>query len=154
MNLSNIDSSFSFRCPLVNPPQLNPQLNCSQSQSYVTTGGLPPVSLSWRQAPWDSRPSVFSTEPLRSQSLCNILSDERIGLSFTITAGPRQRIHSQVRVPRDSWPHFTVSDSRLPQLGGSGPRIYVPQEQDGPVIPPDTGFPFRCLLRLAGSLYI
>jgi hypothetical protein len=30
------------------------------------------------------------------------LSDERTGLSFTIAAGPRQRIHSQVRVPQDS----------------------------------------------------
>jgi hypothetical protein len=30
------------------------------------------------------------------------LSDERMGLSFTISAGPRQRRHSQVRVPRDS----------------------------------------------------
>jgi hypothetical protein len=37
-----------------------------------------------------------------------------MGLSFTIAAGPRQRSHSQVRVPRDSRPHFTVSDSRLP----------------------------------------
>jgi hypothetical protein len=31
----------------------------SQSQSYFTTGGLPPVSSSWRQAPWDSRPEIF-----------------------------------------------------------------------------------------------
>jgi hypothetical protein len=30
-----------------------------QSQNYFTTGGLPPISSSWRQAPWDSRPSVF-----------------------------------------------------------------------------------------------
>jgi hypothetical protein len=29
--------------------------------------------------------------------------------------GPRQRSHSQVCVPQGSWPHFTVSDSRLPQ---------------------------------------
>jgi hypothetical protein len=36
-----------------------------------------------------------------------------MGPSFTIAAGPRQRSHSQVRVSRDSWPHFTVSDSRL-----------------------------------------
>jgi hypothetical protein len=57
---------------------------------------------------------------------------------FTIAAGPRQRIHSQVRIPRDSLPHFTVSDSRLPQPGGPGPRIYIPQEQGGPVILPDT----------------
>jgi hypothetical protein len=34
-------------------------------------------------------------------------------LSFTITAGSRQRILSQVRVPQNSWPYFTVSDSRL-----------------------------------------
>jgi hypothetical protein len=39
--------------------------------SYVKAGGLPPVKL---------------------------LSDERIGLSFTISAGPVQRIHSRVRV--------------------------------------------------------
>jgi hypothetical protein len=33
----------------------------SQSHCYFTTGGLPPFSLSWRQAPWDLPP----TEPLR-----------------------------------------------------------------------------------------
>jgi hypothetical protein len=36
-----------------------------------------------------------------------------------------------------------------PQPGDPGPRLYIPQEQGGPVIPPDTGFPFRRLLRLA-----
>jgi hypothetical protein len=78
------------------------------------------------------------------------LSDERTGLPFTITGGPRQRSHSWVRVPRDSWPYFTVSDSRLPQPGGPGPRIYIHQQQGGLVIPPGTGFPFRRLLRVAG----
>jgi hypothetical protein len=43
-----------------------------------------------------------------------------------------------------------MSDSRLPQPGGPGPRIDIPQEQGDPVIPPGTGFPFRHLLRLAG----
>jgi hypothetical protein len=57
-------------------------------------------------------------------------------LSFTIAAVPRQRSHSQVRVPRDSWPQFAVSDSRLPQPGGPDPRIYIPEEQGGTVIPP------------------
>jgi hypothetical protein len=60
---------------------------------------------------------------------------------FTIAAGPLQRSHSQVKVPRDPWPHFTVSNSRLPQRGGWGPRrplIYNPQEQGGSVIPPDS----------------
>jgi hypothetical protein len=27
----------------------------SESQIYFTTGGLPPISSSWRQAPWDPR---------------------------------------------------------------------------------------------------
>jgi hypothetical protein len=38
----------------------------------------------------------------------------------------------------------------LPKLAGPGPRIYIPQEQGSPVIPPGTGFHLRCLLRLAG----
>jgi hypothetical protein len=42
------------------------------------------------------------------------LSDGRTGLSFTTAAGPRQCSHSRVRVPLDSRPHFTVSDSRRP----------------------------------------
>jgi hypothetical protein len=54
------------------------------------------------------------------------------------------------RVPQDSSPHFTFSDSRPPQPGGPGPRIYIPQEQGRPVIPLGTRFPFRRLLRLAG----
>jgi hypothetical protein len=55
-----------------------------------------------------------------------------MGLSFTIAAGPRQRSHSRVQVLRDS-SHSTVSDRRLPQPGGPGLRIYIPQEQDGRV---------------------
>jgi hypothetical protein len=38
----------------------------------------------------------------------------------------------------------------LPRPGGPGFRIYIPQKQGIPVIPPGTGFPFRSLLRLAG----
>jgi hypothetical protein len=92
-------------------------------------------------------------KPLLLYSLRNNLSNERMGLSFTNAAGPRQRSHSRVRVPRDSWPYFSVSDSRLPQPGGPGLRIYIPQKQGGPVIPPGTGFPFRRLLRIAGLLW-
>jgi hypothetical protein len=36
------------------------------SQSYFTTGGLPSITSSWRQAPWDPRPDFFfPTELLR-----------------------------------------------------------------------------------------
>jgi hypothetical protein len=34
---------------------------------------------------------------------------------------------------------FTVADLRLPQPGGPGPRMHIPQEQGVPVIPPSTG---------------
>jgi hypothetical protein len=46
--------------------------------------------------------------------------------------------------------HTLLSHLRLPPPGWPGPRIYIPQEQSGPVISPGTGFPFRRLLRLAG----
>jgi hypothetical protein len=122
----------------------------TQSQSFVTTDGQS-ASLSSCQAPiWGPRRDFL----LLSDS-CGCVDvgrplGEKMGLSFTIAAGPRQRSHSRVRVSRDSWPHFTASDSRFPQPGGPGPRIYMPQEEGGPVIPPGTGFPFRSLVRISG----
>jgi hypothetical protein len=62
----------------------------------------------------------------------------------------RQRSHSQVQFPQDSWSPSTVSDSRLPQPGGPGPLIYIPHEQGGLVIPPGNWFRFCCLLQLTG----
>jgi hypothetical protein len=76
-------------------------------------------------------------------------SDGRRVLSFTTSAGPRQLSLPQVRVLRDLRLCSSVSDSRLSQPGGPIPRIYIPQEQGDPFIPPSTGFPFRRLLRLA-----
>jgi hypothetical protein len=40
-------------------PHYSSNWTVSQSQSYSTTGGLPPISSSWRQAPWDPRPDFF-----------------------------------------------------------------------------------------------
>jgi hypothetical protein len=40
------------------------------------------------------------------------------------------------------------------QSGGTGPRIYIPQEQGGPVITPGTGFPIRLLLLLSSGTRI
>jgi hypothetical protein len=50
--------------------------------------------------------------------------------------------HSRIRVPRNSLPYFSVSDSRFSQLDGPGPRIYISQELGGPAITPDTWFHF------------
>jgi hypothetical protein len=77
---------------------------------------------------------IFITVRLLQVYWCEgALSDERMGLPFTIAACPCQRNHSWVWVPRDSWPYFTVSDSRLPQTEGPG-----------------TGFPSCHPLQLAG----
>jgi hypothetical protein len=46
--------------------------------------------------------------------------------------------------------HLLLPHMRLPKPGGSCPRIYIPQEQSGPVMPVGTEFPHRRLLRLAG----
>jgi hypothetical protein len=52
---------------------------------------------------------------------------------------------------RGTHDHILLSQIRdSPQLGGPGPCIYTPQEDNGPVIPPGTGFHFRRLLRLTG----
>jgi hypothetical protein len=65
-----------------------------------------------------------------------------MGLSFKIAAVPRQHSHSQVWAPRDSWPHFTVSDSRLSQPGGPGPLIYVPRDRVARLYSQALGFLF------------
>jgi hypothetical protein len=98
-------------------------------KSYFTTGGLPPISSSWHQAPWDSRPVIFVFYWTLAiiVLMYNILSDERMGLSFTTAAGHRQRCHSQVREGRDSGPNFIVSYSRLPPTWRArSPYLYLP----------------------------
>jgi hypothetical protein len=107
----------------------------SQSQNYVTPGGLPPISSSWRQAFF---PQLNTCDYCPYAALS--LSREDRSVVYNRSS------HSQVRVPQGSRPHFTVSDSRLPQPRGPGPCIYIPQEQGSPVIPPGTWFPFRRLL--------
>jgi hypothetical protein len=97
---------------------------------------------------------VLATSPLRLTTRIFIFQLNTCGYSPYVTssltrgwaaiaAGPRQRFHPEVRVPRDSRPHFTVSDSRLPQTGEPGSRTYIPQEHGGLVIPQGTGLPFR-----------
>jgi hypothetical protein len=122
----------------------------SESESYVTPDGQS-ASLSWNKALiWGLRTDFYYCQTVAGLLMWGALSDERMRLSFTIAAGPRQRSHSQVRVPWDSRPYFTVSDSGFRKPGGPGPHIYIVREQGDPVIPPDTGCPLRRLLRLAG----
>jgi hypothetical protein len=99
---------------------------------------------------YDGRSGIFFCRTVSGLLLWSVHYDDRTGLSFTISAGSRQRSHSQIRVQQYSSPYVPVSDSRLPQPGGPGPLIYIPQEQGGPVIPPGTGVPLHRLLGLAG----
>jgi hypothetical protein len=81
---------------------------------YITIDGQS-ASLSSNKAPiWGLRPDFYYCRTVAGLLIWGALADERTGLSFTISAGPRQRSHSRVPVPWDSRPYFTVSDSRLP----------------------------------------
>jgi hypothetical protein len=85
------------------------------------------------------RVCCFVASSLTRRRVCNLLL-----LLVLASAVP---LESESRGTQD---HILLSQFlRLPQPGGPGPCIYIPQEQGGPVIPPGTGFPFRRLLRLA-----
>jgi hypothetical protein len=86
----------------------------SQSQNYVTTD-CQSASLSWNKTHiWGLRVDFYYCKTVVGLLTWGSLSDERTGLSFTTALGSRQRSHFRFRVPWDSWPYFTVSDSRLP----------------------------------------
>jgi hypothetical protein len=71
--------------------------------------------LSWNKAPiWGLRPNFYYCQTVAGLLMWSALSDERTVVSFTFAAGPCQRSHSRVRVPWDSGPYFTASDSILP----------------------------------------
>jgi hypothetical protein len=60
------------------------------------------ASLSWCQAPIRGpRAECCYCQTVADLSIWSALSDERMGLSFIIAAGARQRSHSWVRVPRN-----------------------------------------------------
>jgi hypothetical protein len=85
------------------------------------------------------RVCYFVAPSLTRGRVCNLLL--LLVLATTVPLG------SESRGTQD---HILLSQFlRLPQPGWPGPRIYVPQEQGGPDIPPGTEFPFCRPLRLA-----
>jgi hypothetical protein len=82
----------------------------------------------------DPRPDFCCCQTVAGLLMWGALPDERTGRSFTIALDPLHCSYSWVRVLQDSWRYFTVSDSTVPQPGGPVPFIYIPQEQDGPII--------------------
>jgi hypothetical protein len=96
------------------------------------------LEISFRQL----RICYFVAPSLTRGRVCNLLVQLLLGLARAVTLGSKfRRTHG----------HILLSHLSLPQPGGPGSRIYIPQEQGGPVIPPGTGFPFCRLLRLAGQ---
>jgi hypothetical protein len=57
------------------------------------------------------------------------LSGERLGPKFTIASGHRQLSLSQVRLLRDWWTYFTVSNLWLHQTGGEAPVFVSPRNR-------------------------
>jgi hypothetical protein len=95
------------------------------------------IEISFRQL----RVCYFVAPSLTRGRVCNLLYNYFWAL-------PEQSLSG--RSPAEPRPYFTAH-LRLPQPGGPGSRIYIPLEQDGPVIPPGTGFLLCRLLRLAGQ---
>jgi hypothetical protein len=120
---------------------LRPTTSQSVSQS---------VSFGVKHPTW-AKDQIFISQTVAGLLMWGALSDKKTGLSLTVVADPRQRSHSRIRFPRDLWPYFTVSDSRAPNLEGQVPIFVSPRNRVTRLYPhPDTGFPFRRLLRLAG----
>jgi hypothetical protein len=76
-----------------------------------------------------------------------------MGLLFTISAGPRQRIHSRVRVPCDWRPYFTVSDLRLPFLSPPPTRRATVEVFD-PASTREISLSVKVILRLTVGLSV
>jgi hypothetical protein len=112
----SLHSLLDYACPLWRMTNDESVLTpwAPESESYVTTDGQS-ASLSENKAPiWGVRPDLYYCLRVAGLLIWGALSDERTNLSSTIAAGPRQRSHFRVRVPWDSRPYFTVSESRLP----------------------------------------
>jgi hypothetical protein len=129
----------SHICPAYNISARNSQKQSQsqsqrQSQSYFNTGSIPPINSSWRQAPWDSRHSNFTSQmntfdysPYVTSSLtrgwvCR-LQLLLVLASAVILKWESRRTHEHILLSQ-------IRDS--PNLEG--------QRNVGPVITPDTEF--------------
>jgi hypothetical protein len=108
--------------------------------------------LSWCQVPiWGPKPDFLTVRQLRVCwcGLPSLMREQVCRLQLLLW--PPERFSGMS--PAKIMTIFYCLRFETPQLGGPGPRTYIPQEQGGPVIPSGTGFPFRRLLRFAGLLW-
>jgi hypothetical protein len=119
--------------------------NQSQSQSYFTTGALPPISSSWRQAPWNSLDTwvynPYVTSPPTWGWVCR-LQLLLVLASEVIFPSEDRETHDQILLSQ-------IRDS--PNMEGQvSVYTYIPREQCCLLLPLDTVFPFRRFPRLTG----
>jgi hypothetical protein len=116
--------------------------NQSQYQSYFTTDSLPPVSSSWRQAPWDSRPAFFPTNTcFHSPYVTTSLMIGRFCSLQLLQTLSRVVIHrSESREIRDHILLWWIRDS--PNLEGQAPVFVSPRNGVAQLIPPRHWVPF------------
>jgi hypothetical protein len=112
-----------------------------QNQSYVTTDGHRPVYVSSTHLRHMARFLLLSDSCGFVDVRCSLWRENGSAVYNCCWSSPAQSFLGLSPV----WLRF-----ESPQRGGSGPRIYIPQEQGRPIIPPGTGFPFHRLLWLAG----
>jgi hypothetical protein len=71
-------------------------------ESYITTDGQSAILLQNKARIWGLRPDFYYCQTIAGLLMWCALSDKKMGLLFTIAAGPCQRSHSQGRVLLDS----------------------------------------------------
>jgi hypothetical protein len=109
------------------------------------------ANTSWCEVPvWGPRPDFYYYHTLRV-CWCGVPSLTRgrvchlqllLALANVVILGSESHRTHHILL-------FQILD--FPNLeGGPGPCIYSPWEQGSPVMPPDTGFSFHCLLWFAG----
>jgi hypothetical protein len=84
----------------------------------------------------------FQLNPYRNSSyIISCLMRGWVG-RFAIAAGPHQRSHSRVRVPRGSRPYFTAQIRDSPNLEGQVPVFISPRNRVAHLYPQALGFLF------------
>jgi hypothetical protein len=118
-------------------------ISLDRNRSYFKTD-----SQSWHPVPlWDLRSDIIYC---RNVTVRNLRSCIRGRTLWREDGSPICSLITQWSESLRTCNHTLLSHLRLTQPRGPGSRIYIPQKQGGPVIPPDTGFPLHHLLRLAG----
>jgi hypothetical protein len=119
----------------------------SQSQNHITTDGQSVIMSRYRANSGTCDQILLSVRRLFSEICC------LVSVGLPLWREDESAVYSaitQCPESRRTRNRTLLSRLRLPQLGGPGSRIYIPQEQGGPVIPPGSGFHLRRLLRLKG----